>query len=135
MITLCAKVVNYYEKYPEDFMNFLDLNNLGYVDILAIYNMMDTRLRKIKELEDVMSYQKQIIESFSIIRKNYDVVIDKSIVEQIMLLENDVIQSNPEKINTLMKEIGVAGYKFQLKYYCKVLDEILSADIWENIFI
>ena len=135
MIEEATRIANLYELYPQTIRDDLETLGYGYFEILALLNYLDRALIDIKEIEDDITYNRQVETTFSIVKKNYEMIIKKTFIDEVMDITEEQIEEYPNKIREHLIEASIIAYKFEVKYYIKILDEILSADIWDDIEI
>lgn len=128
-------IVNVYEQYQHiDYRyiyRYFEKNNIGYEDILLYSNYLEGELYMVKEIEQDHCYNKQICTKFSIIPKKYELMISKEYFDQFNELDPELMELVGFDDNVI--EVHLSGYKFQLRFILKVLDQILAdSKIWNH---
>ena len=127
-----SNIIHFYETLKEDdFKNVMKKNNIKYDDFIDNISFLNSELEYIQHLEYDICYERQIATSYSIIPKNYQLVLEPEILDEIMSHREDETISYINDLDqckdliSSFDEIVVVGYKYQYKYMRKVLEEIV----------
>lgn len=138
IIDICAVLSDLYEKRYEygyeNIVNYLTINDLLYNDLIIYFNSISNEILRIEELENEIQYTNQIQTTFKIVPKKIEIVIHDDFLTNIENLSHEYISNNPSFIKEKLYELGITGYKYELKYLIISLDSILKdGNVWENL--
>lgn len=106
--------------------------NIKYEDILLYLNMLESELMYITTVEHDLGYDYQLQTTLNLIPKEYCFIVDREGIEELEELTPELIKLVPDKFEETLKRTSVVAYKFQLKYYLTILENLIRLDIWNN---
>lgn len=131
MIKEAMQVASVFERDPAELGRFFEESGQTYADVLVFYNYLVYELDLVDQKFQEQEYTKQVQTTFSIVPKQIETVISKQLVNELLEMDTDSDISDSSEVLDILKEVGVTGYKFQLKYLITVFENLLQAPIWE----
>lgn len=135
MLEQCAKIASVYEKTPDLIFDYLEDENITHIDIIENINILNSKLLEIEYLEKENCYDKQIQSTFKIIPKLYEVIITEDLVNYAIGIDDENIKEVSEEFKDSYKELSITAFKFQVRYFILIFENILRDNDWSSEFV
>lgn len=129
-------IANFYDIHKDNkmFVKSYLQQTLSSVDAFLVLRDMKAELNAMQDMQDMFAYEKALEQDARAQPKKVEIIINKHAVKDALDITHERITEKPELIQDLLAVMSVTAYKYQLKYACVILNEMIhDSEVWEDV--